>query len=1332
MAKILAFSFFPANLPPRSGGEIRLFALYEALSHHHDVTLLTSGELGGALQTFQYNPRFREIRVPKSHEFAETWARLAPVAGSGDLSGPCLAAASSRPCALHDAYLTHHPLSDVIIHDSPFTIGYDLFAGFDGKPRIYNSYNVEQDLYRQLHCDAKADQIPELVMSWERQIIECCDLVTACTDDDLKRFAELYDAPKAAMLLPNGVDAFQAPTVAPAGNRLVFIGSAHRPNQTAAAQIVNVLAPAFPDHVFDIIGRCCEPGQPARNIRSHGMVDDTSKARLLGDALACINPMLEGGGSSLKIPDMAAHGVPIISTDLGARGFDLVAGLHYSRIDPDDPVASVRSALGDHGRLAAQAMAAAEHFSQNFTWPGIAGKLAKRIDALMVERRESSDRPRVVVLNDYDPIEAVGGGGTRIRGLYQGASEQIQPLILSFVEGQEIARRPIFDGKGLAIGIPKTREHCEHDMAQAAEFHVSTADIVSQLMAPRNTLLMAVFQATEHFVGLVACEHPYMATMLVGSTRKFVYSSQNFETNLKRQLLAYHPRREELLANVASIERFCVGCSELILAVSDNDAESFAAEHDLVAPVLVVSNGAEDVQRPDGLVPLLNGFNVCFLGSGHLPNHQAVRFLIEDVAPHLPDVMFQIAGSVCEGFDEAPANVRLLGRLDDADKTLLLMRCQLALNPMEEGSGSNVKMADYLRHGLPVLSTPFGARGYDGLDEDDLKLVPLADFVSAIVDASQRDFTESHRDARQDRFRDRFSMSSFGQDYGAILRELRLPRRRALYVTYRFNAPPRGGGEHYVNRLVGFLAAAGIDIDVLTPKVDRIVDTDRFASDYPAVGRTYPVPFAQPQTRVAKLDVAPMADRAAQIDQIWAQQPAFEEALYRHYMAQTTGTGPTWGWSHGDGNGRWALAQFGLHGGEAGRWRISGESAAEYYLVLRGEAGQHLLGCTVSGRFECEFDAPAGSVAATLFRIAGDRPLDPRRLGIYVTQLQHDGTSLLAQPALQPWQAAGEPLSLFHAMHQAARGTRFQAGASLAELRGPYCPDLEAYLARHTHEYDLVITHNAVFRTASVAVAAANAAGVPSLIVPHAHFEDDYYHFPDVMTAIANASRALVTPRLACRFLTEIGMDNVEFLSPGIDGDEDFSAEDEAEFAARYPRKGPFVLVAGRKAAAKGYREVIAATAQVRTNGYSDLRVVIIGPDDDGEPITEDFVDYLGMVERPVLRGAYRACSMLANMSRSESFGIVLLEAGLAARPVVANNGCAAFMELVADGRNGFLTTPARLAERLAAVMADPVRASAMGKAGREMALEYDWSRIGSAFVNHCTQLMNTRKVSAK
>ncbi|MGB9928035.1 MAG: glycosyltransferase [Methanosarcina sp.] len=58
-------------------------------------------------------------------------------------------------------------------------------------------------------------------------------------------------------------------------------------------------------------------------------------------------------------------------------------------------------------------------------------------------------------------------------------------------------------------------------------------------------------------------------------------------------------------------------------------------------------------------------------------------------------------------------NVILLGRLSDEEKQALYRVTDIALNPMTGGSGTNIKMLDYMAAGLPVISSSIGARGLD-------------------------------------------------------------------------------------------------------------------------------------------------------------------------------------------------------------------------------------------------------------------------------------------------------------------------------------------------------------------------------------------------------------------------------------------------------------------------------------------------------------------------------------------------------------------------------------------------------------------------------------------
>jgi glycosyltransferase involved in cell wall biosynthesis len=95
-----------------------------------------------------------------------------------------------------------------------------------------------------------------------------------------------------------------------------------------------------------------------------------------------------------------------------------------------------------------------------------------------------------------------------------------------------------------------------------------------------------------------------------------------------------------------------------------------------------------------------------------------------------------IAGSVrdsyaASGGPTAPANVVWLGVIDGQQRRALYRAADMALNPMFSGSGTNLKMLDYFAAGLPVVSTPAGARGLD-LTPDDCSVATADDFVLRI------------------------------------------------------------------------------------------------------------------------------------------------------------------------------------------------------------------------------------------------------------------------------------------------------------------------------------------------------------------------------------------------------------------------------------------------------------------------------------------------------------------------------------------------------------------------------------------------------------------------
>jgi phosphatidylinositol alpha-1,6-mannosyltransferase len=220
-------------------------------------------------------------------------------------------------------------------------------------------------------------------------------------------------------------------------------------------------------------------------------------------------------------------------------------------------------------------------------------------------------------------------------------------------------------------------------------------------------------------------------------------------------------------------------------------------------------------------------------------------------------------------------------------------------------------------------------------------------------------------------------------------------------------------------------------------------------------------------------------------------------------------------------------------------------------------------------------------------------------------------------------------------------------------------------------------------------------------VVVNSQFSRDYY-----------AGLGMAHPRV--RVLT-LSVDPARFR-PSIDT---------AGVRAKYGLNGgPTALTVGRLVERKGHDMVIRALAALR-EAHPSLRYAIAGRGPE-EPALRalaaslsvaDRVAFLGYVPDDELPALYRACDLFTMPSRAlaqrdgiEGFGIVFLEANACGRPVVGGRS-GGMADAVVDGVTGFLVDPldpAAIAGAIAALLADPARAEAMGAAGRRRVEELE------------------------
>lgn len=161
----------------------------------------------------------------------------------------------------------------------------------------------------------------------------------------------------------------------------------------------------------------------------------------------------------------------------------------------------------------------------------------------------------------------------------------------------------------------------------------------------------------------------------------------------------------------------------------------------------------------------------------------------------------------------------------------------------------------------------------------------------------------------------------------------------------------------------------------------------------------------------------------------------------------------------------------------------------------------------------------------------------------------------------------------------------------------------------------------------------------------------------------------------------------------------------------------PIILSVGRLVYYKGHECLIRAMKKV-----PNAKLIIIG---EGplksklerqiiEEHLEDRVALMGKVSEEELSGYYHACEMfvLPSIARSESFGIVQLEAMASGKPVINTKLDSGVADVSLHEKTGLTVNPqdySGLAHAIGRLLSNPSQAKAFGEAGRERVFrEYD------------------------
>ena len=410
--KLLWFSHV-VPFPPRGGNLQRSFNLLRQVARKYEASLVAFNLLGETpAQLHAYEAELRKYcarvefwELPYRWRSARWWAELAmsplfeePFVPRSFWSRG-LAARWARTLEEHRGALVHFDAIDLGLYAS----------AADGFRKVLNHHNCESAMARRRaeaepHAAKKAllslqaDKLERL----EKKLCHRFDANTVVSASD----GELLGAinPRAHIhVVENGVDIqfFNPSGSAPEPGSVVFTGSLDwYPNvsglQFFAREVWPLIRSQRPDARLYLAGKnppasLLALAESDPQIRVIASPDDIRPWLDRGAVFIC--PILDGGGTRLKILDAMAMAKPIVSTTIGCEGLEVTHGENILVADaPQDFADRVLSLLGDSGerkRLGAGGRALVE---RRYSWEKIAVELDRAYRHALDEGARAGDR----------------------------------------------------------------------------------------------------------------------------------------------------------------------------------------------------------------------------------------------------------------------------------------------------------------------------------------------------------------------------------------------------------------------------------------------------------------------------------------------------------------------------------------------------------------------------------------------------------------------------------------------------------------------------------------------------------------------------------------------------------------------------------------------------------------------------------------------------------------------------------------------------------------------------------------------------------------------------
>jgi GT2 family glycosyltransferase/ubiquinone/menaquinone biosynthesis C-methylase UbiE len=231
----------------------------------------------------------------------------------------------------------------------------------------------------------------------ERQIWRSVDIVLYPSDEEASEVRRLEPRVVARSIppyaLPPPLPVRKTPPAATGG--IVFVaGFAHPPNADAAQWFVGEVLPriraVYPGVPLTLAGS--HPAKPVLALAGDGVtvtgyVTDEQLDQIYATARVAVCPLRFGAGVKLKVVEAMHHGIPLVTTPVGAQGLKGLDAVCDVTADANDFAAAVVRLLGDNALWLERAEAQSGYVASRFSPDAMRDALVAAFDAVRRHRR---------------------------------------------------------------------------------------------------------------------------------------------------------------------------------------------------------------------------------------------------------------------------------------------------------------------------------------------------------------------------------------------------------------------------------------------------------------------------------------------------------------------------------------------------------------------------------------------------------------------------------------------------------------------------------------------------------------------------------------------------------------------------------------------------------------------------------------------------------------------------------------------------------------------------------------------------------------------------------